>query len=73
MFLFEWLSVGGYAVKEVNLFGLGAVESEVCGGKKVMNQESLALYQVTDFTVSNIRQRNIKNADQRDFSDALFG
>lgn len=49
------------------------MEFEVCGGKKVINQKSLTLYQVTYFTVSNIRPCNVKNADQRDFSDALFG
>ena len=47
------------------------MESEMCGGKKVMNQKSVALYQVTDFPVSDIRPSKI--ADKRYFSDALFG
>ena len=34
---------------------------------KVTNQKSLV------FTVSRIRPRNAKNAEQRYFSDALFG
>ena len=51
---------------------VGAVESEVCGGKEVMNQNSLILCLVSDFTVSNIRLCNVKNADHTHFSDALM-
>ena len=52
---------------------VGAVESEVCGGEEVMNQKSLILCLVSDFTVSDIRLCNVKNADHTHFSDALFG
>lgn len=48
------------------------MESEVCGGKEVMNQKSLILCLVSNFTVSNIRLCNVKNADHTHFSDALM-
>lgn len=45
---------------------------EVCTSKKVQTQSSVASYQLMDVFVSGIKC-NVKNADQRNFSDALFG